>query len=181
MTDTYTNTVNFRYVTQIKSAVINPMLLPDIYEAEVDMNFGSIQTGNNTRYMTVVLHTAVLNYADYQTTYLGYVPLSAQFTPETNLRFEYYGALPEVLNHNLSDINCLIPGKQKFLADIDQLEFTQNANEPLGGASAIIPFEWSSDTRHQLGHPEVDPDRDGPLVDPVTALLDGASWFTNNP
>jgi hypothetical protein len=181
MTDTYTSGVNFIGTPQIKSAVINPTLLSDIYEAVVDINFGTIQTGNNTRYMTVVIDRAVLNYADYQTTYLGYVPLSAQFTPETNLRFEYYGALPEVLNHNLSDINCLIPGKQKFLADIDQLEFTQNANEPLGGASAIIPFEWSSDTRHQLGHPEVDPDRDGPLVDPVTDLLDGASWNYNNP
>jgi hypothetical protein len=176
MTDTYTSTVNFRYVSQIKSAVINPTLLADIYEAEVDMSFGSIATGNNTRYMTVVLNTSVLNYADYQTTYLGYVPISAQFTPETNLRFEYYGALPEVLNHNLSDINCLIPGKQKLLADLTQLEFTQNPTNPTGGPSAIIPFEWSSDTRHQLGHPEVDPDRDGPLVDPVTNLLNGTSW-----
>ena len=176
MTDTYTRTVNFTNVTQIKSSVINPTLLSDIYEAEVDMNFGSIQTGNNTRYMTVVIYKSDLIYADNQTTYLGYVPLSAQFTTETNLRFEYYGALPEVLNHNLSDINCLIPGKQKLLADIAQLEFTQNANDPLGGANAIIPFEWSSDTRHQLGHPEVDPDRDGPLVDPVTALLNGTNW-----
>ena len=176
MTDTYTSAVNFTKTSQIKSTVINPTLLSDIYEAEVDMNFGSIQTGNNTRYMTVVLNTSVLNYADYQTTYLGYVPLSAQFTPETNLRFEYYGALPEVLNHNLSDINYLIPGKQKLLADLTQLEFTQNSNDPLGGANAIIPFEWSSDTRHQLGHPEVDPDRDGPLVDPVTNLLNGTNW-----
>ena len=181
MTDTYTSAVNFTNVTQIRSTVINPTLLSDIYEAEVDMNFGSIRTGNNTRYMTVVLTTSVLNYADNQTTYLGYVPLSAQFTPETNLRFEYYGALPEVLNHNLSGINYLIPGKQKLLADLAQLEFTQNANNPLGGANAIIPFEWSSDTRHQLGHPEVDPDRDGPLVDPVTDLLNGARWGTNNP
>ena len=176
MTDTYTNGVNFHQTSQIKSTVINPTLLADIYEAEVDMSFGTIQTGNNTRYMTVVLNQSILYYADNQTTYLGYIPLSAQFTPETNLRFEYYGALPEVLNHNLSDINYLIPGKQKLLADLTQLEFTQNSNNPLGGANAIIPFEWSSDTRHQLGHPEVDPDRDGPLVDPVTNLLNGANW-----
>ena len=181
MTDTYHSHVTFPPVSQIESAVINPTLLADIYEAEVDMSLGSINTGNNTRYMTVVLDGSFLNYADNQSTYLGYVPLSAQFTAETNLRFEYYGTLPEVLNHNLSDINCLIPGKQKLLADLDQLEYTQDASNPLGGANAIIPFEWSSDTRHQLGHPEVDPDRDGPLVDPVTALLNGSRWSSNNP
>ena len=181
MTDTYIRNGYFDSPAQITSTVINPTLLSDIYEAEVDINFSTIQTGYNTRYMTVVIDRSKLQYADHQTTYLGYVPLSAQFTPETNLRFEYYGALPEVVNHNLSDINCLIPGKQKFLANLDQLEFTQNPGNPNGGANAIIPFEWSSDTRHQLGHPEVDPDRDGPLVDPVTDLLDGASWNGNNP
>jgi len=135
-----------------RSTVKNPTVIGDIFETIIDLNIGHPQTaaetgGNAQRFATVVLSRSsnVLLQTNTFPDYRGYVPLSAEFTTDTNLRFEANGAIPETKNFDLSTINYLIPGQQAVRA----LEDTRT------DTNALIPFEWISDSPRQLGYPEL--------------------------
>ena len=159
-----TGTFGDRYGTRrtyISNRVTNPTILPDIYETTVDIDLGSINTGNNTQFMIIKLDRATFETVNNYQSYLGYLPMSAQFTPETNLRFEVNGAAPSTKTHQLSDFNKLIPGKQLMTVTSDsEIVNTVNPENPSQNLP-IFPFEWSSVRNHQLGYPESDPSRGG--------------------
>lgn len=140
--------------TGLTSSVTNPTVIGDIFEATVDINLGHPKTaaetgGNAQRFITLVVKAEENigielddnTFPDYR----GYVPLSAEFTTDTNLRFEATGAIPETKNFDLSSINHLIPGKQLVRA----------VDHTLTQTRAHIPFEWIGDRPRQLGFPEL--------------------------
>lgn len=135
-----------------RSLVTNPTVIGGIFESTIDLNLGHPKTaaetgGNAHRFIIVTLRndTGLTLQDNTFPDYRGYVPLSAEFTTDTNLRFEATGAIPETKNFDLSSINNLIPGKQLVRALDDTLTKT----------NALIPFEWSSDRQRQLGFPEI--------------------------
>ena len=135
------------------SRVTNPTVIGDVYEATVDISLGHPKTavetaGNSQRFITLVIRYKSSNINLNDNTfpdYRGYLPLSAEFTTGTNLRFEATGAIPETKNYDLSSINHLIPGNQLVRA----------RDHTLTKTTAHIPFEWSSDLQRQLGYPEL--------------------------
>ena len=134
------------------SQVVNPTVIGDIFEATVDITLGHPKTaaetgGNAQRFITLVIrnNTSVKLEDNTFPDYRGYIPLSAEFTTDTNLRFEAMGAIPETKNFDLSSINHLIPGKQLVRAT----DHTQTQTR------AHIPFEWIQDRPRQLGFPEI--------------------------
>ena len=134
------------------SQVVNPTVIADIFEATVDITIGHPKTaaetgGNAQRFITLVIKndTGVTLQDNTFPDYRGYLPLSAEFTTDTNLRFEAMGAIPETKNFDLSSINHLIPGKQLVRATDDTLTQTR----------AHIPLEWIQDRPRQLGFPEL--------------------------
>ena len=161
------STFSDRYGSLFQNLIINqvsnPTLLPDIYETTLDINLGSIKEGNNTQFLIVKLAYSDFTTVESHQSYLGYIPMSAQFTPETNLRFEVTGAVPSTRTHQLSDFNKLIPGKQLMIVESsDEINETVNpANPSPTNNYPIFPFEWSSVRNHQLGYPESDPNRGG--------------------
>jgi hypothetical protein len=151
------------------SRVTNPTVIGDIFEATVDINLGHPKTaaettGTSQRFITLVMRNSLGNIQLTDNTfpdYRGYVPLSAVFTTDTNLRFEATGAIPETKNFDLSSINHLIPGKQMVRA----------TDHTLTETTAHIPFEWIEDRPRQLGYPELN------ILSPLsgTAALNGGS------
>jgi hypothetical protein len=146
-----------------QSKVQNPTVIGDVFEQTIDINLGrpktAAESGPGTatqRFATVVINAPYLgnitadtiNYPGYR----GYLPLSAEFTTNTNLRFEAVGAIPETKNYDLSSINHLIPGKQMVRAQDHNLTKDDNGSINF---RAHIPFEWSSDLQRQLGYPEL--------------------------
>jgi hypothetical protein len=139
---------------KVETSVTNPTVIGDVFEQTCDINIGHPQTatetgGNAHRYAIVVLRqsTKILLQLNDFPDYRGYVPLSAEFTTDTNLRFEAMGAIPETKNYDLSSINHLIPGQQLVRA----LTFQRTKD----GTNALLPFEWVSDRTRQLGFPEI--------------------------
>ena len=134
------------------SQVLNPTVIGDIFEATIDITLGHPKTaaetgGNAQRFITLVIRndTSLKLQSNTFPDYRGYLPLSAEFTTDTNLRFEAMGAIPETKNFDLSSINHLIPGKQLVRAT----DHTRTQTR------AHIPFEWIEDRPRQLGFPEI--------------------------
>ena len=148
--------------------VNNPIILPDIYEYSGNIDLGRVKKENSTRYLICHFNGSHVKYKENYM-YPGYVPVSAVFDTDTNLRFEVSGVVPSTKRYDLSTINCLVPqnyhpdNKDGPYGNPTQQKLMVSKSPELRQAKRMLwEHDWYSDEPAMEGFPEIDPNRVNP-------------------